>query len=933
INNMPPKPKRSAHNQPATPPPGPGIRRSKRLREQALPAGEETDVPAAKKAKGDAPATVRKGKKQPKKAKTAPTKESEAVKPKAPATKPTTVDKPGAAATEPEAKGAEADTLTSKPSKPKTKPTPINTGKGKGAAAGLLLSQPPLLPSPYPSPYALPPIPLSIPLSIPQTDTSTALATAFTIHSALPRPLTTAWKAGHALATWYRHAPIPDAADAYTLQNKIATIPVVQAAWIGAYGQIVWEDAVSTARAMKGPGKANVPQMRGAVEVKRRREGEDVAFELVWRKIGGGMVKVNGTELGGDEEGVTTVGALPDFAIIEIEDVVIFWFGKAEALDFVPNAKPGVSDEEISGEIEEPAMGEGEKSPSPNSLFDDDEAGKAALEVVNVLAEEAGTVAEQATMAQTAATKRKHSAAWGQIFHQNMQQHLSTKLKPGQRKPHQIKGTAMLDDENVVLGIATVWQALRERGRHFAFNESANYQYARKVDLDTNGEPMNTQIPPPVYRQRDLIIPLIIDRDMISPPNSAKPNPANEPIVTPPPPPSAPEKKNGSGKDGEKKKEKDKGHTVLAVAKRRGDGAIDTIIMDSCLGYILPNRIRRSLRKTVCQNGWERMDLETGFALPLDEEPSFTEKWLVVPHQEGIDTCGIYTILNAWVYMLGLTPIGSTARARYGEPTLWPGLDFPEAARRIINLALRGHMDLLTVQAFLNTYGYCELQDPEGQDVRLPAARTIFMTSNELNEVIEPQRDIELTQEKDRAAVIGETKCTYDVACLYLDIAGGNVGQAVENYRAMNRSSEAPGDEPTGDEVIQGIGSFWCALDAKANRRFAFHDYSSSQLVRRPMMDVKRGHRLEMPAAANGPRDLLIPMHFTMDPEDMSPPNSTKEEILRTPEHTTPEPQIKPWAKEEKKTQESEGQAKEKKPQGHIIFALAQLRPGNKASV
>ncbi|KAI4206170.1 MAG: hypothetical protein LQ346_001231, partial [Caloplaca aetnensis] len=107
-----------------------------------------------------------------------------------------------------------------------------------------------------------------------------------------------------------------------------------------------------------------------------------------------GEVKVNGAAVyippaAAAEEGFT-IGPMPAFAVVEVEaeDVVVFWFGGREALDWVPRLGiegkgKGVSDEEILGEMvgqgvdKEEGEGQGEaeaekktteKEGSPDSL-------------------------------------------------------------------------------------------------------------------------------------------------------------------------------------------------------------------------------------------------------------------------------------------------------------------------------------------------------------------------------------------------------------------------------------------------------------------------------------------------------------------------------------------------------------------------------------
>ncbi|KAL8896271.1 MAG: hypothetical protein Q9207_007784, partial [Kuettlingeria erythrocarpa] len=585
-------------------------------------------------------------------------------------------------------------------------------------------------------------------------------------------------------------------------------------------------------------------------------EGEEKGFFLVCPSPPNGQssrVKVNGAvcvppppaaaAAAAGKESSFSIGPMPAFAVVEVgEEVVVFWFGGREWVEYMPTPQievgkevegkgngKGVSDAEILGETGQgigEGEGEGEKGEaektaeerSLDALFEEPEGGEAGAVGKTPSPQPSDSLPPPPTLQQQRQQQQQHQATWAQIFRQRLHHHQHTNPpKPPNYppKPHQIRRTSMLDDQDVILGIATVWAALlqQDQGSRFAFAASETYQFARNVDVDphNNGAPLNTQIRAPVCRQHDLLIPLIILPDWISPPNSARPNPANEAIKTPvppPPPPPPPQKKKKPTKkvtgkeqdDSDQEGNKPKGHIILAIAQRQPTHppSIHTLILDSCPGYITANRLSRSIRKTVCQIGWEHLDPSTGFALPLADEPVFTATHAPVPTQEGIDTCGISTILNAWVHMLNLPRLGRLQRARYGnnqhqhqhQPPLWPGVaddNLPEAARRIVNLALRGRMDLLTIQAFLNASGYCALQDPKGASVRLPAGQTTApMTTDTLDDLLQAQRQIENTLVTDREAVMAETGCTADEAEAYLDSAGGNVGVAVESYRAMN---------------------------------------------------------------------------------------------------------------------------------------------------
>lgn len=598
--------------------------------------------------------------------------------------------------------GTDPSSAAAKKQKKDHRPPPIATGdKGKEKAAAGMPAQTPTKPLPkYSSPYAI-----SVKeLDIEKAAMPPALKTAFAVQNAIGRPLEDAWKDGVAFATWYRHAKSDDDADMYVKKGKMAIRPVVEAAWIGSYGQIVWEDAVSGARRTR-PGKANPPQLRRAVEVNREGEGEDARFSLVCRRVG--KVTVNGQlyPASDEDEANFTVESLPEYAIIEVEDTVVFWFQNFEALDHL------------------------------------------APRIAALRAE-----------------------TWRDIFLDGTKRYPEGRKKPSQDKAHEILEASMLEDQDVVMAIASVWQTLRGQQRYFAFNEAPYYQMARWYSIS------KFDVKPAVYEQHDLLIPVILNdnRDRVSPPNSARPNPANGPAYASEAPPIV-----------EGKLVQEKAHILLAIAQNKKDGTVNTIIMDSCPGYQDPDRIRDSVSKIVCQIGWKGVD-DHGIAHPLAMEPVYTEQIRQVPRQEGIDACGIYTILNAWVYMLGLPRQRKQTRPHYTPRSELKGQKFPDFARRVMNRAMSGQMDLITIQAFLNFYGCCQLQDPDGDNVRLRDDTTARMTPDSLTDLLDLQRAVEQTQRVDIRTVVEKTKCSYDVARLFLDNADGNVDNAVASYRGMS---------------------------------------------------------------------------------------------------------------------------------------------------
>ena len=110
--------------------------------------------------------------------------------------------------------------------------------------------------------------------------------------------------------------------------------------WIDAYGQISWDNLVSKSR----PGRkymvnAQVNPKRRAMEVFREdHHTNGPGYYIRWSNMN--RVRVNGERgavVGGEN---FAFGPLPPFAIIEVEDVVIFWWRNIHALQAVPGDMP-----------------------------------------------------------------------------------------------------------------------------------------------------------------------------------------------------------------------------------------------------------------------------------------------------------------------------------------------------------------------------------------------------------------------------------------------------------------------------------------------------------------------------------------------------------------------------------------------------------------
>ena len=159
------------------------------------------------------------------------------------------------------------------------------------------------------------------------------------------------------------------------------------------------------------------------------------------------------------------------------------------------------------------------------------------------------------------------------------------------------------------------------------------------------------------------------------------------------------------------------GHLVLAVATKDGSKPITIQIWDSCPGRVARAEIEEAARGVVRYSGWMGMSLNSRVwdrkPPPVFRRTAFEK----TPRQGNGNFCGLYTVLNAWANMLGIQI------RRQGELKLPEGEtleNFQRMATNIINLALAGHMDSRTIQAFLKVYGYSAGQslDKLVRDVR-----------------------------------------------------------------------------------------------------------------------------------------------------------------------------------------------------------------------
>lgn len=601
--------------------------------------------------------------------------------------------------------------------------------------------------------------------SIDAADAAETVKKAYTVLKAMGR-VEFEWEHEAGLMVWFRrvNGDMATGVDEGLLCMK----PVVGMTFVAGYGQVCWRDQVAPAKRVKA-GKANALRVRAAMEVFREGEGDEARFFVVWEDMR--AVKINGRVCVPEDDGTVgyAAGPLPEFAIVEVEDTVVFWFRDIKAMDFVTKEiEKRKLDRELLGDLAEDfeVIDEGDDEGDDDAEEDDEE--------------DEGDDEEKT---------KENFRAWRRIWQEGVNTHTAAYSEDANvHSPTFLKSSSDLHGETIIVAIASVWATADKRlGRRFAIHDYNHYSVVRSDMLDALG--YRNRIPAAVYGPNDLLVPLVFVSDYMSPPNSAKQhqtlNSTSEEM-----------QEMGTNKDEKDANEhisKD-GHILFAVAEKKENNRVNAKIMDSCPGFISKERSLAAVKKTAKRIGWLGMD-KAGQAIELDYEIELIERSIVdVPFQEGINTCGIYAILNAWMVMLRLPALNKQQRVEHEEPML--GNEFVDSALEIINLAMAGYMDLQTIQAFFNYSGYCQLQDPNDAQVRFQRGHlTHRMNDKRLTELLEGARAIgqaESEHEVDHRRfpqvlidlVKERTKCSHSEAMRLLEFTEGSVDNAVSLYLA-----------------------------------------------------------------------------------------------------------------------------------------------------
>ena len=379
-------------------------------------------------------------------------------------------------------------------------------------------------------------------------------------------------------------------------------------------------------------------------------------------------------------------GPLPEFVVILTDDWVAFWWRTRAARDYVPRAVSEVSLTQIlstivpadvssqdTQEVEEDGTTKGPSPPPRN-------------------AKEGGDNTEKPSSPATSGSDRGKDTnqpaapleTWENIFNQRLALHRS-RLDGLNDKPYKIEGYDGMDHEDVVLAVATIWDALRDLGSYaFAGEERLNPAYSKVIQ---EGILREYGVVGGVHGR--FIMPLGFE------PNQKKQNKQfkkNQAEILKQKLAKANDEKGG------KIVPAPLGHILLAVARRGSleTNQVDIEIRDSLPGFEPKDHIQERAQELAAT--WLGLEAVT---------PNFTYV-TVIKQPRPINACGIFTILNAWSVMLGIPLLGELQRPNHRDHN---DREFLDRALEIVNLALAGFMDSRTIQAFLNVYGYSAEQD------------------------------------------------------------------------------------------------------------------------------------------------------------------------------------------------------------------------------
>ena len=259
--------------------------------------------------------------------------------------------------------------------------------------------------------------------------------------------------------------------------------------------------------------------------------------------------------------------------------------------------------------------------------------------------------------------------SWQESLDQGLADHEALKArnprttKDKDKRASQIPYSSNLNDDEVVLAIASIWEGLKRLGR-------AEYDFAY-AGMDVFGPGGGQQKIGAVGGRGRFIMPLLISS-------------------------TGPEAPENPGKGKEKIDEV--GHLLLCVAEVVDEDplTVQVTVFNSIPSTGSRRDFVRAVLTTIDRSDW------LGVAVDRRQFRKFLP--VPVPQQVGFNTCGLHVIFNAWATMLGI-PIHD-GEVRRGWPSKNENKRFLRQGLEIVNLALEGFMDSATIQAFFNVHSY-----------------------------------------------------------------------------------------------------------------------------------------------------------------------------------------------------------------------------------
>ncbi len=336
----------------------------------------------------------------------------------------------------------------------------------------------------------------------------------------------------------------------------------------------------------------------------------------------------------------------------------------------------------------------------------------------------------------------RKSLEQGLAYHEALRSRNPRTTNDASKDATEIESSSNMADDDVVLGIAPIWEGLKRLGR-----ADFEFTYAG-LDVFTPGGQRGVG---PVGRFTRFMMPLFLSSTTTT-----------EAIAT------------------GKAKIQEPGHLLLCVAELVDNEpkTVQVQVFDSRVGTVDYRHIIQKAERIIRTCGWLGNTKPTQVVFrPFIRTP--------VPSQVGINACGLYVILNAWAVMLGIPILPKLRRQpSKGNEKYATDDNFLELGLRIVNLALEGFMDSSTIQAFFNVFGYSVEQRCGDAARAVIRVNAVGMNVNKLGRTLERRHWRTLIAYSEH-----HKKRFEDADMAYLHVLGLDEDQA---WRALSIASGDP---------------------------------------------------------------------------------------------------------------------------------------------